>query len=90
MNWIKNNTLVYYPENNLHLDEKSFYTLYSVVNHDGSLNDGHYTTFSRDLTLNSNLWFECDDDTIKYLPTEKLHSNSKAYLLFYMIKSTSE
>jgi ubiquitin C-terminal hydrolase len=95
MNWIKNDTLVFYPEDNFNLYEhssfqQSSYTLYSVINHNGSLNDGHYTTFSRDISLNQQTWFECDDEIIKYLQTDKLNSNSKAYLLFYTIKQTSE
>jgi ubiquitin carboxyl-terminal hydrolase 22/27/51 len=95
MNWIKNDTLVLYPEDNLILhqhasSEQSLYTLYSVVNHHGSLNDGHYTTFSRDLSLNPQLWVECDDETIKYLQSDQLSLNPKAYLLFYIITQTSE
>lgn len=95
MNWIKNDTLVLYPEDNLNLhqycsSQQSLYTLYSVINHNGSLNDGHYTTFSRDISLNQHVWFECDDEIIKYLSTDQLHLNSKAYLLFYTIKQISE
>jgi len=95
MNWIKNDTLVIYPEDNLNLHQynsfqESFYTLYSVINHNGSLNDGHYTTFSRDISLNERVWFEYDDEIIKYLQPDQLYFNSKAYLLFYTIKQTSE
>ncbi|CAF1420306.1 unnamed protein product [Rotaria sp. Silwood1] len=94
MNWIKNNTLVLYPENNLDLNQycslsspsQSSYTLYSIINHDGSLNDGHYTTFCRDIMDNQQQWFECDDEIIKYLHSDNLYFNSKAYLLFYTMK----
>ncbi|CAF3507276.1 unnamed protein product [Rotaria sordida] len=97
MNLIKNNTLVLYPEDNLDLHQccssssvqQSFYTLYSVINHDGSLNGGHYTTFCRDIMVNQQQWFECDDETIKYLHSDKLYLNSKAYLLFYMMNQTN-
>ena len=82
-NWIKNNTLVLYPKDKLYLSETTIYTLYSVINHDGSLNDGHYTTFSRDISSNEHMWLEFDDDIVKYLPEDKLHWNSNAYLLFY-------
>jgi ubiquitin carboxyl-terminal hydrolase 22/27/51 len=95
MNWIKNDTLVLYPEDNLDLYEhcssqQLLYSLYSVINHNGSLNDGHYTTFSRDISLNQQSWFELDDEIIKYLHTDQLSFNSKAYLLFYIMKQTSE
>lgn len=90
----KNDTLVSYPVDNLDLDQyisapssqKSLYTLYSVINHDGSLTDGHYTVFCRDTMSTEQQWFECDDEQIKSLPLERLHSNSKAYLLFYTVK----
>ena len=98
MKWIKNDTCVLYPEDNLDLQkycslsssQQSLYTLYSVINHNGTLNDGHYTTFCRDITTNQRQWIECDDETINYLHSEKLHSNSKAYLLFYIMEKTAE
>lgn len=83
INWIKNHTQIYYPENNVNLFEQSLYTLYSVVNHDGTITDGHYTTYSKKFDL----WFQFDDEKIEYLPIEKLHSNPNAYLLFYVNKS---
>jgi ubiquitin C-terminal hydrolase len=99
MKWIKNDTLVLYPEDNLDLHQccssssspqQPLYTLYSVVNHNGSINDGHYTTFCRDLSLNEFQWFECDDEIIKYLHSDKLYLNSNAYILFYTMKQTTE
>lgn len=88
MNWIKNDTLVLYPKDNFNLNQSSSYTLYSVINHDGSINNGHYTIFSRNLSLNRQAWFECDDEIIKPITTDRLHLNSKAYLLFYTIEQT--
>ncbi len=90
----KNDVFVHYPVDNLCLHEHSssqslFYTLYSVINHHGSLDDGHYTTFARDISLNSQLWFEFDDEIINHLSTDQLNQNSKAYLLFYISKQTS-
>ncbi|CAF4224545.1 unnamed protein product [Rotaria socialis] len=94
-NWIKNDTLVLYPADNLSLQQscpssssqQALYTLYSVISHQGSLNDGHYTTFCRD---NEQLqWFECDDEKIKYFNSDKLDSNSNAYLLFYIMKNAT-
>jgi ubiquitin C-terminal hydrolase len=95
MKCVKNDIFVHYPVDNLCLYEHSssqpsFYTLYSVINHNGSLDDGHYTTFARDISLNSELWFEFDDETIDYLPTDQLNQNSKAYILFYILKQTSK
>ena len=95
-NWIKNDTLVLYPEDNLNLQQscpsassqQALYTLYSVINHQGSLNDGHYTTFCRDNEKQLQ-WFECDDEKIKYFNSEKLDPNSNAYLLFYIMKNAT-
>ncbi|CAF4676025.1 unnamed protein product, partial [Rotaria sp. Silwood2] len=44
------------------------------------------TTFCRDTLRDQQQWFECDDEIIKYLHPDKLCLNSKAYLLFYMMK----
>ena len=87
-------SLVLYPEDNLSLcqccssssAQELLYTLYSVVNHNGSLDNGHYTTFCRDIAHDQHQWFECDDEAINYLHSDSLHSNSKAYLLFYAMK----
>ena len=89
MNWIKNDTLVQYPKDDLVLHSSS-YTLYSVINHDGSLNDGHYTTFCRDISINKEQWFECDDEIIKIRNPDQIDTNSKAYILFYIIKKSLE
>ncbi len=85
MQWVKNDTLIHYPKDDLVL-HSSTYTLYSVINHNGSLNDGHYTTCSRDISDNKEQWFECDDEIIKSLNSDQLDSNSKAYILFYIMK----
>jgi ubiquitin carboxyl-terminal hydrolase 22/27/51 len=94
MEWIKNDILIHYPKDDLHLhsssSHQSSYTLYSVINHNGSLNDGHYTTFSRVISTNKEQWFDCDDENIKYSTSDQLDCNPKAYLLFYMMKETFE
>ncbi|CAF1432985.1 unnamed protein product [Adineta steineri] len=98
MRWIKDESLVLYPEDDLDLhqyssspsSEQALYTLYSIVNHNGSLNDGHYTTFSRDLSYDQPQWFEYDDEIVKYLDLDQLHLNSKAYLLFYTMQHIPE
>ena len=86
MSWRKNRTLVDYPSDNLDLVRAS-YTLYAVINHNGSLNDGHYTAFCRDISSKSPRWFDCDDHVVTDLRDEDLHSNRNAYLLFYTANS---
>lgn len=94
MNLIKNNVNIIYPQDNLCLhqtcstlsSQSCVYRLYSVINHQGSLNDGHYTTYSRNIFDDEQKWFECDDEIIKPLNSDQIKSNSNAYLLFYMIQ----
>ncbi|XP_012556524.1 ubiquitin carboxyl-terminal hydrolase 22 isoform X1 [Hydra vulgaris] len=61
----------------LNLDNK--YSLFAVVNHQGTLEVGHYTNFIRQ---KKGEWFKCDDGWItKSSLSEVL--NSEGYLLFY-------
>lgn len=55
------------------------YTLYAVVNHNGSLHNGHYTCFIRQ---QQDQWFKCDDAWITQATTEEV-LNSEGYLLYY-------
>ncbi|XP_052266295.1 ubiquitin carboxyl-terminal hydrolase 22-like isoform X1 [Dreissena polymorpha] len=58
---------------------KNKYSLFSVVNHSGTIECGHYTCYIRQ---HKNQWFKCDDHLItRALPQEVL--NSEGYLLFY-------
>ncbi|CAF1042015.1 unnamed protein product [Adineta ricciae] len=88
--WVKNNSHVYYPLDSFDLKQycssSSSYALYSAINHNGTLNDGHYTTFCRNLSNDSSAWFECDDDKVEYSSTDKLLMNTNAYLLFYILE----
>ncbi|XP_067671199.1 ubiquitin carboxyl-terminal hydrolase 22-like isoform X1 [Haliotis asinina] len=55
------------------------YSLFSVVNHSGTIETGHYTCYIR---LHKDQWFKCEDHMItKASPEEVL--NSEGYLLFY-------
>ena len=55
------------------------YVLFAVINHIGTLDAGHYTSYIRQ---HSNLWFHCNDHQI--LPASiKNVLDSEGYLLFY-------
>lgn len=55
------------------------YFLFAVVNHHGTLESGHYTSFIR---LTEDQWFDCDDHIIKKSTIEDV-TKSEGYLLFY-------
>ncbi|XP_063934211.1 ubiquitin carboxyl-terminal hydrolase 22-like isoform X2 [Zophobas morio] len=58
---------------------KSQYTLFSVVNHHGSLHSGHYVSYVK----HNNQWFLCDDGAVTTATLEQV-LNSEGYLLFYI------
>lgn len=58
--------------------DQGMYSLYAVVNHTGSMETGHYTSFVR----HGQEWYKCDDHHITKA-SKKDVLNSKAYLLFY-------
>lgn len=41
--------------------EASKYNLFSVVNHHGSIDAGHYTSYIR---LHEDTWYKCNDEII--------------------------
>jgi ubiquitin C-terminal hydrolase len=55
------------------------YELYSISNHQGNSNGGHYTTYVKNA---NNKWYEFNDTHIKEISNDLLISN-KAYCLFY-------
>ncbi|XP_037133451.1 ubiquitin carboxyl-terminal hydrolase 22 isoform X2 [Syngnathus acus] len=55
------------------------YSLFAVVNHQGTLESGHYTTFIRQ---HKDQWFKCDDAIITKASMEAV-LDSEGYLLFY-------
>jgi ubiquitin carboxyl-terminal hydrolase 22/27/51 len=55
------------------------YSLFAVINHHGTLESGHYTSFVRQ---EKDQWFSCDDAVVTKATMEEL-LNSEGYLLFY-------
>ena len=86
----KNNVIVSFPIDTLEMEEvskvnKSFYELYSVINHMGDVGGGHYTNYSKNSILNE--WYEFNDSSVNYLKNpEKEITSSSAYILFYQKK----
>uniref|UniRef100_A0A0K0EBQ3 Ubiquitin carboxyl-terminal hydrolase n=1 Tax=Strongyloides stercoralis TaxID=6248 RepID=A0A0K0EBQ3_STRER len=62
---------------------RALYDLYAVVNHMGSLNSGHYTSYVR----SGSQWFECDDDNVKNVVDKDHEIKTKtAFMLYYRLK----
>ena len=60
------------------------YDLFGVVNHYGSLEYGHYTSFCKN--QHNNNWYEYNDRIVNEIPIEKEEEtivNPNAYILFY-------
>ena len=84
----KNNTFVTYPINNFDIREyiegpeknKAIYDLYGVIEHYGTVSQGHYTAICK----NDNRWICYNDSNIEVTndPVSK-----KAYILFYKMQS---
>ena len=51
------------------------------VNHHGTLQNGHYTSFVQ----SGDQWFRCDDETITMATISEV-LNTEAYMLFYVKK----
>jgi ubiquitin carboxyl-terminal hydrolase 22/27/51 len=58
---------------------KQMYSLFSVVQHVGSMESGHYTSYVK----HNGQWFLCDDSTV-YIATEDDVKSCQAYILFYV------
>nr|XP_060641817.1 ubiquitin carboxyl-terminal hydrolase 22-like [Anolis sagrei ordinatus] len=65
------------PADSLNNDNK--YSLFAVVNHQGTLESGHYTSFIRQ---HKDQWFKCDDAIITKASIKDV-LDSEGYLLFY-------
>ncbi|ELV13999.1 Ubiquitin carboxyl-terminal hydrolase 22, partial [Tupaia chinensis] len=65
------------PTDSLNSDNK--YSLFAVVNHQGTLESGHYTSFIRQ---HKDQWFKCDDAIITKASIKDV-LDSEGYLLFY-------
>ena len=85
----KINTLIDYPLTDLDInkfiksnDNVAKYDLYGVINHFGSLEYGHYTSFC--LNYHDNIWYEYNDRIVNKIEKEKeTIINKNAYILFY-------
>ena len=84
----KNNTFVSYPTNNFDIREyiegpeknKAIYDLYGVIEHYGTLSQGHYTAICK----NDDKWIYYNDSNVEV--TNKPVSK-KAYILFYKMQN---
>ncbi|NXL59397.1 UBP50 hydrolase, partial [Chordeiles acutipennis] len=84
----KLSTSICYPLSNLDLSPYSSplackdteYSLCAVVNHSGSLDDGHYVAFCKHSVTKN--WYSCDDAQITTIPNSSVQTDT-AYLLFY-------
>jgi len=69
----------YMPTQQLLENSKNKYALFAVVNHQGTIEGGHYTCFVRQ---QNGQWFKCDDHLITKASLSDV-LNSEGYLLFY-------
>lgn len=60
------------------------YSLFAVINHHGTMQQGHYTSYVR-LAQAGEEWFKCDDETIHQATSAEVLS-SEGYMLFYIKK----
>lgn len=84
---LKNNKFINFPINNLNLVKycdgydkfNSIYNLYSICNHSGSKNFGHYYSYCKN---NNGKWYEYNDNRVSEIQESKIITNN-AYCLFY-------
>ena len=86
----KNECTVTFPEilniydfidHDIKQDKESYYQLFSIINHQGNINVGHYFTYVK--PLGSKNWYEFNDSTVRKV---KVDNNifPYAYALFYI------
>ncbi|KAM7537735.1 hypothetical protein Aperf_G00000077273 [Anoplocephala perfoliata] len=87
--WKKLNTPVEFPLTSLDMhsylsksakEEKTLYDLYGVVNHAGTLNEGHY--YAHIKLESDGRWFRINDNDCSEIPAEDVVTPD-AYVLFY-------
>jgi len=66
------------------IDDSYIYILFAVVNHYGTLQNGHYTVFVHQADANGQ-WFLCDDETVSMATLPEVLA-SEGYMLFYVKK----
>ena len=78
-----NDTLKLYDfiDHDIGFDQESHYKLFSIVNHIGSMNGGHYFTYIR--PLESQKWYEFNDSSVRQIQLNKSVYQT-AYALFYI------
>ncbi|XP_061169409.1 ubiquitin carboxyl-terminal hydrolase 2-like [Saccostrea echinata] len=59
------------------------YHLYGVVNHHGSIHGGHYTSFVKNLSPNTEHWYYCNDSNVTHSTLTEALKSRDAYLLFF-------
>ena len=87
----KINTFIDFPLRDLDINEfiksndrVSKYDLFGVINHYGSMEYGHYTSYC--LNYHDDTWYEYNDRIVNKIPKEKENDtivNKNAYILFY-------
>ena len=90
----KINTFIEYPLTDLDIsnyvqskDNISKYDLFGVINHFGSIEYGHYTSYC--FNYHDNIWYEFNDRIVNKIPKEKekdIIVNKGGYILFYRAK----
>lgn len=86
----KDQSLINFPIDNLLLNEVSTnknitYELYSIVNHIGSVDGGHYTNYSKNQM--NNKWYEFNDSSVYYIKyPDKAIISQNAFIIFYQKK----
>ena len=93
----KINTFIEYPLTDLDInpfiqsnDKISKYDLFGVINHFGSLEYGHYTSYC--FNYHDNIWYEYNDRIVNKIPKEKEQDiivNKNGYILFYRAKDNA-
>lgn len=66
------------------IEDTTKYKLYSICNHVGDINGGHYTSCC--LNQNGN-WYHYDDTVITPINNISLMNNNQVYILFYVKKN---
>ena len=72
-----------YMDHQLGLDKEFEYKLFSIINHQGNVDCGHYYSYIQ--PLSSKNWFEFNDSSVKHIK-QGLDSFPHAYALFYIKK----
>ena len=87
----KNECLITFPEilnlydyidHDLEFDKESNYQLFSIINHQGNINGGHYYTYIK--PLKSKNWFEFNDSNVRQIIVNVKTIFPQTFSLFYI------